>query len=79
MNVFTCPHCHSTTHIFGKDGVSKLSQHHQITLLGEVPLDPEVVMKSDEGIPVVISSPDSQTSQVYRQMAGQLMDKLRQQ
>jgi ATP-binding protein involved in chromosome partitioning len=73
MNVFVCPHCQSSTHIFGKDGVSKLN----VSLLGEVPLDPQVVMKSDEGVPIVISCPESQTSNVYRQVAAELMARLK--
>ena len=44
-------------------------------LLGEVPLDPNVVTASDAGNPVAVSDPTSAAARVYAQMARRIMQK----
>ena len=44
-------------------------------LLGEVPLDPNVVTTSDEGNPVAVSDPTSTAARAYVKMARRIVEK----
>jgi ATP-binding protein involved in chromosome partitioning len=54
MSIFICPNCNHKTHIFGNNGVVKLSKELDIEMLGEIPLDYEICDLSDKGKPVVL-------------------------
>ncbi len=56
---FSCPHCGESLDIFGEGGGERLAQEMGIPLLGRIPLDPAVRKAGDEGVPTVLSSPDS--------------------
>ena len=45
-------------------------------MLAEVPLDLEIREKSDAGVPLVISMPDSHQGEVYRTMADKVWQSL---
>ena len=70
MSYFACPHCGERTHIFGEGGGKKLSEELGIPLLGEIPLDPEVRKGGDEGLPIVVRTPESPQARAFREMAG---------
>lgn len=53
MSGFVCPHCGETINIFKRGGGEKSAEEHKVPFLGRIPLIPEVVEKSDEGIPGV--------------------------
>lgn len=53
MSGFVCPHCGETVNIFKKGGGEKSAKEHNVSFLGRIPLVPEVVEKSDEGVPAV--------------------------
>ncbi|KAK6164549.1 hypothetical protein DH2020_001413 [Rehmannia glutinosa] len=69
MSYFKCPNCCEPYYIFGKGGAQKIADEMGMTLLGEVPLETGIRSGSDEGVPVVISNPDSFVSQAYADMA----------
>ncbi|CAJ0755214.1 9597_t:CDS:2 [Entrophospora sp. SA101] len=54
MSMFICPNCNHKTHIFGNNGVVKLSKELNVEMLGEIPLDYEICDSSDKGNPVVL-------------------------
>lgn len=62
--------------IFGQGGGEKVAEFLETDLLGQVPLDPQVGLSSDHGIPIVVSNPDCQASQVFLSIAEQLLAKL---
>jgi|TARA_B110000977_G_scaffold115625_2_gene149379 ATP-binding protein involved in chromosome partitioning len=62
-------------YIFGEGGVRKIAQSTGVELLGEVPLDPNVVVASDKGAPIVQSSPESAAAKAYVAMAKRIMEK----
>jgi len=49
-------------HIFGKDGARKLAESLEVPFLGEVPLEQVVREGGDEGVPVVLRNPDSESA-----------------
>ena len=44
--------------------------------LGELPLDIAIRQTSDEGRPIVVSSPESPHAQVYRRIATRIWEKV---
>lgn len=58
--------------IFGTGGGQKLADQFNIKLLGEVPLGMEVREGGDQGIPVVISKPDSPQAIAFKAVAEEI-------
>ena len=60
MSLFTCPHCHNSTHVFGSHpGVEHACQEHGIDFLGDIPLHSSICDDADRGKPTVVAEPDS--------------------
>ncbi len=72
MSGFTCPSCGTVTHIFHQGGGAAIAQDIGVRFLGQVPLDPGIVDSGDEGVPLVISTPDSPAASAYHQIAAAL-------
>ena len=47
---------------FGHGGGKRLADESGVPFLGEIPLDPEVVVGSDKGVPILIKNPQSLAS-----------------
>ncbi|KAF5930473.1 hypothetical protein HYC85_031346 [Camellia sinensis] len=76
MSFFKCPHCGEPSHIFGKGGARKTADEMGLQFLGEIPLEVEIRSCSDEGVPVVISNPDSTVSKAYSDVALKVVSRL---
>jgi ATP-binding protein involved in chromosome partitioning len=55
--------------LFGRGGGTELAADLGVPLLGEIPLDPEVVVGGDEGSPVVRAHPDSPAATAFSSAA----------
>ncbi|HUC51687.1 MAG TPA: iron-sulfur cluster carrier protein ApbC [Xanthobacteraceae bacterium] len=77
MSMFICPHCGTRSDIFGHGGARHEAERLGVPFLGEVPLDISIREKSDAGLPVVATAPDSAHAQVYRDIAARVRDGLR--
>ena len=58
-----------TSEIFGSGGGERLATQLGVKLLGSVPLDIELREAGDEGVPLVISDPDSEAAQAVIELA----------
>ena len=76
MWMFICPHCGTRSDIFGHGGARHEAERLGVPFLGEVPLDMAIREKSDAGMPVVASAPDSANAQCYRDIAARVRDGL---
>jgi ATP-binding protein involved in chromosome partitioning len=76
MSTFICPHCGTRSDIFGHGGARREAERLGVPFLGEVPLDIVIREKSDAGMPVVATAPDSAHAQVYRDIAARVRDGL---
>lgn len=76
MSCFKCPHCGEPWHIFGSGGARKAADEMCLEFLGEIPLEVEIRRGSDEGVPIVISDPDSVVSKAYFHLAQKVVNKL---
>jgi ATP-binding protein involved in chromosome partitioning len=63
-------------YLFGQGGGAETAQSLDTVLLGQIPLDPNIRIGSDQGIPIVISDPDSVAAQEFFRIAKQLVANL---
>jgi ATP-binding protein involved in chromosome partitioning len=76
MNLYTCPHCNKSSHVFGSNGGNKMAKEFNIDLLGDIPLDPKIMELSDNGTPITVMEPESKISQAYGEIADKIIEKL---
>ena len=75
MSYFVCPHCGERSEIFSHGGARREAAKLGAEFLGEIPLDIEIRVTSDEGRPIVVSNPDSPHSRIYREIADKVWEK----
>src|SRR5262245_25699573 len=76
MSYFLCPSCGTRSDIFGHGGAHKEAERLGVPFLGEVPLHMAIREKSDSGLPVVATEPDSPHTQIYRAIASKVFEQL---
>lgn len=72
MSYFICRHCGQREDIFNSGGVKKACERHHIPFLGEIPLATELRTASDDGVPILLSDPDSPISKAFFTVASNL-------
>ena len=53
MSYLICPHCDQRVDVFGYGGGRRIAERYGVPFLGELPLDPDVRVGGDTGLPVV--------------------------
>lgn len=74
MSYFLCSHSEQPIEIFGHGGGEKLQEETGIPLLGILPIDLELRQGGDSGVPLLVSLPDSATSNIFRTIAKKIVD-----
>ena len=69
MSFFVCPKCGERSDIFGHGGAKLEAEKLGIPFLGGVPLHMDIRATSDEGQPIVATSPNGPHAQIYRDIA----------
>jgi ATP-binding protein involved in chromosome partitioning len=69
MSTFICPKCGERSDIFGHGGAEREAGKLGLPFLGGVPLDMEIRIRSDEGRPIVATTPDGPHARIYRDIA----------
>ncbi len=72
MAAYTCPQCGHVDHIFGDGGGRRTAEKLGVPFLGEIPLDPAIVVGGDRGTPVVSDRPDSPAAKAFTEVARSL-------
>ena len=70
MSFFVCPKCGERSDIFGHGGAKLEAEKLGIAFLGGVPLHMDIRQTSDEGQPIVATSPNDKHAQIYRDIAA---------
>ncbi|MCH8684591.1 Mrp/NBP35 family ATP-binding protein [Pedomonas mirosovicensis] len=73
MSTFVCPHCGTSSHIFGHGGAWETAAQIGVPFLGEVPLTMQVRECSDKGHPVVVCDPASTAGGAFLAIADQVL------
>jgi len=69
MSTHICSECGHEEPIFGSGGGSRMAQEYDVPLLGQLPLALKIREDLDQGMPTVVSEPDSEITQSYRELA----------
>jgi len=77
MSYFLCPTCGTRSDIFGHGGARLEADRLGVPFLGEVPLHMTIREKSDAGLPVVATEPDSAHAHIYRDIATKVLAQLK--
>jgi ATP-binding protein involved in chromosome partitioning len=77
MSYFLCPSCGTRSDIFSHGGARHEAERLGVPFLGEVPLHMAIREKSDAGLPVVATEPDSTHALVYRDIATKVLAQLK--
>ncbi|MFN3308808.1 MAG: P-loop NTPase, partial [Anaerolineales bacterium] len=62
--------------VFGSGGGKVLADQAGVSFLGAVPIDPEVRISGDNGVPVVISRPNSVVAQALVRISEEIAAKI---
>ncbi len=69
MSTHLCSNCGHEETIFGSGGGNRMSEDYDVPLLGTLPLAMQIRSDLDEGLPTVVSDPESELTVRYREMA----------
>ena len=76
MSYFICPHCGGRSEIFDHGGVKRECERIGAELLGEIPLDAEIRIGGDNGVPVVEADPNKAQAIAFKEVAATIKEKL---
>ena len=74
MSWLECAGCGTRTPLFGSGGGRGLADELGVPLLGEIPLYQPVRAGGDEGVPIVLSEPESAAARALDDAAGRVVD-----
>jgi len=69
MSGLYCPHCDELIDLFKSGGGERIAQEMKVPFLGRIPLDPHIVMSTDDGRAYVAHNPDTKTAQAFTAVA----------
>ena len=72
MSTYVCPSCGHEDHIFGHGGAREEAEKRSVPFLGEIPLTPEIRLKGDDGTPITVAEPNSQSAQAFKNVVKNL-------
>lgn len=76
MSFFLCPHCGQRTEIFGHGGARDEALRLGVTFLGSIPLHLEIRSRSDTGLPIVATLPESKEAQIYLDVSKNVWEQI---
>lgn len=76
MSYFICDNCNARHEIFNHGGVQRECQKLGTELLGEIPLNSEIRIGGDNGIPIVSNNTKSPISAEFSDVAKKIMQKI---
>ena len=73
MSGFVCPKCGENTDLFKRGGGMALASEMDVPFLGQIPVDPEVVITGDAGIPLSRGEPQSPAAKAFSQVVDSIL------
>jgi len=55
MSGLSCPHCGKAVNLFKIDSGLKIARQYKIPFLGSIPIDPDIVISGDNGVPITMN------------------------
>ena len=73
MSGFACPHCSQKVNIFGSGGGSKMAKQLEVPMLGEIPINPEMVDMGDRGdLAALAEKDDLEINKAYKKILDEI-------
>ena len=69
MSGLSCPHCSKEIELFKIGGGERIANEMKIPFLGRIPLDPELVISSDDGKSFIENHPESAVAKAFATVA----------
>lgn len=76
MSYFVAPESGVKHYIFGPGHRTRLQEQYGISNAFSMPIEPEISEKGDEGVPYVVSNPESAAADEYGQLAGSVVQEV---
>jgi len=73
MSGLVCPSCGEAIPLFKQGGGRQMAERMKAQFLGQIPIDPAMVIACDNGKPCVVSDSQGPIAEVFRRIAGELM------
>lgn len=70
MAFYECSKCGHNDEIFSRGGGKRLAQERGVDFLGEIPIDTRIRFGGDSGVPITLSSPDSEHARRFMDIAS---------
>ncbi len=77
MSTYVCSKCGHEEHLFGHGGAEDEAKALGVPFLGVIPLEREIRVRADEGVPIVLAQPESRAAEAYRGIADRLRGALK--
>ena len=78
MSYFECPNCQERSHVFKHGGARNAALELGVPFLGEVALDPAIVLGGDSGVPIVEAEQEGPHAVTFAEIAQRLSGSLAQ-
>ncbi|HEV2843844.1 MAG TPA: Mrp/NBP35 family ATP-binding protein [Thermoanaerobaculia bacterium] len=76
MSTFVCPHCGHETDIFKKGGGHRTADLLDTAFLGSIPLDAQIVLGGDAGVPIMVAEPKGRHADAFRHVAESVVQEV---
>ncbi|HZS50711.1 MAG TPA: Mrp/NBP35 family ATP-binding protein [Bryobacterales bacterium] len=76
MSYLVCPHCQERVDVFGHGGGKRTADRYGVPFLGEVPLNADVRLGGDTGMPVVLRDPQDPLAAAFRSVGRRVAARL---
>jgi len=76
MSAFVCPHCGKAIDIFKGSGVKKAAKDFNVDILGNIPIDTEIVSAGDEGRSVFADDKNPVAKKVFEEIVEKIIKKV---
>ncbi|NLX47918.1 MAG: Mrp/NBP35 family ATP-binding protein [Euryarchaeota archaeon] len=77
MSGLICPHCHKTIDLFKTGGGERAAEEMGVPFLGRIPLDPNVVLGGDDGMPIVLQDKTNPASLAFDGVVEKILAKVK--
>jgi len=77
MSGLICPHCHKTIDLFNTGGGERAAEEMGVPFLGRIPLDPNVVLGGDDGMPIVLQDKTNPASLAFDGVVEKILAKVK--
>jgi ATP-binding protein involved in chromosome partitioning len=76
MSYFICPHCSNRVDVFSHGGGERMAEQYDVPFLGHIPLDADVRVGGDKGVPVVARGPEAPQAKAFYEVARKVMARI---